>query len=65
MFKLGCLGHSRAGADQQSVKFSGNPPMSQVLLTALFALCISLLTFAASFADAPESIYVPAAVQSE
>lgn len=29
--------------------------MSQVLLTALFALAISFLTFAASFAEVPRS----------
>ena len=29
--------------------------MSQLLVTALFALAISFLTFAASFADAPRS----------
>lgn len=29
--------------------------MSQLLLTALFALAISFLTFAASFADVPRS----------
>jgi hypothetical protein len=34
--------------------------MSQLLLTALFALSISFLTFAASFAEAPRSEYLPA-----
>jgi hypothetical protein len=29
--------------------------MSQLLLTALFAIAISFLTFAASFADVPRS----------
>lgn len=36
--------------------------MSQLLLTALFALSISFLTFAASFAEAPRSEFLPAAV---
>lgn len=30
-------------------------PMSQLMLTALFALAISFLTFAASFAEVPRS----------
>jgi hypothetical protein len=34
---------------------SGMNKMSQLLLTALFALAISFLTFAASFADVPRS----------
>ena len=33
--------------------------MSQFLLTALFALSISFLTFAASFAEVPRSDFVP------
>lgn len=37
------------------------PTMSQLLLTALFALSISFLTFAASFAEVPRSDYVPMA----
>lgn len=36
--------------------------MSQLLLTALFALSISFLTFAASFAEVPRSDFVPSAV---
>lgn len=35
--------------------------MSQLLLTALFALSISFLTFAASFAEVPRSDFLPAA----
>ena len=35
------------------------PTMSQLMLTALFALSISFLTFAASFAEAPRSEFVP------
>ena len=35
--------------------------MSQIMLTALFALSISFLTFAASFAEAPRSEFVPTA----
>lgn len=38
--------------------------MSQILLTALFALSISFLTFAASFAEAPRSEFMPAAAVS-
>jgi hypothetical protein len=34
---------------------SGMNKMSQLLLTALFAIAISFLTFAASFADVPRS----------
>ncbi|WP_297104430.1 hypothetical protein [uncultured Devosia sp.] len=37
--------------------------MSQLMLTALFALSISFLTFAASFAEAPRSEIAPAAVE--
>lgn len=33
----------------------GMKKMTQLLLTALFALSISFLTFAASFADVPRS----------
>jgi hypothetical protein len=33
--------------------------MPQILLTALFALTLSFLTFAASFAEAPRSEFVP------
>ncbi|QYO75868.1 hypothetical protein [Devosia salina] len=33
--------------------------MSQIMLTALFALSISFLTFAASFAEAPRSEFLP------
>jgi hypothetical protein len=33
--------------------------VSQILLTALFALAISFLTFAASFAEAPRSEFMP------
>ncbi len=32
--------------------------MTQLLLTALFALALSFLTFAASFAEAPRSQFV-------
>lgn len=39
--------------------------MSQLLLTALFALAISFLTFAASFAEAPRSEFLPAVVASQ
>lgn len=33
----------------------GSKKMSQLVITALFALAISFLTFAASFADVPRS----------
>jgi uncharacterized protein YccT (UPF0319 family) len=33
----------------------GYSKMSQLILTALFALALSFLTFAASFADVPRS----------
>jgi hypothetical protein len=39
--------------------------MSQLLLTALFALSISFLTFAASFAEVPRSDFVPAPVTTQ
>lgn len=38
--------------------------MPQILLTALFALCLSFLTFAASFAEVPRADYMPTAVVS-
>jgi len=38
---------------------TGLNKMSQTLLTVLFALALSLLTFAASFADAPRSEFMP------
>lgn len=38
--------------------------MSQLLLTALFALSISFLTFAASFAEVPRSDYLPASISA-
>lgn len=34
---------------------SGSFKMSQLLLTALFAIALSFLTFAASFAEVPRS----------
>jgi hypothetical protein len=44
------------GSRQPSVNAtSGLKKMSQFILTALFALAISFLTFAASFADVPRS----------
>ena len=35
--------------------------MTQILLTALFALALSFLTFAASFAETPRSEFSPSA----
>lgn len=37
--------------------------MSQLLVTALFALSISFLTFAASFAEVPSSQLAPAVAE--
>lgn len=39
--------------------------MPQLLLTALFVLSISVLTFAASFAEVPDSFYVPVIADRE
>lgn len=39
--------------------------MTQFLLTALFAAALTFLTFAASFADAPRSEFMPAAVSTD
>lgn len=39
--------------------------MPQILLTALFALTLSFLTFAASFAEAPRSEYAPVIAAGE
>lgn len=41
---------------------SGIKSMSQLLLTALFALALSFLTFAASFAEVPRSEFAPAVI---
>lgn len=39
--------------------------MSQFLLTALFAVALSFLTFAASFAEVPRSELVPVAASQQ
>lgn len=39
--------------------------MSQFLLTALFAIALSFLTFAASFAEVPRSELVPFSVSQQ
>lgn len=39
--------------------------MSQIVLTVLFALSISFLTFAASLAEVPRSDFAPAMAASE
>lgn len=50
------LTEAEGGSRQPRVNaVSGLKRMSQLLLTALFALAISFLTFAASFADVPRS----------
>lgn len=41
---------------------TGLNKMSQILLTALFAIALSFLTFAASFAEAPRSEFMPSVV---
>ncbi|SEQ07048.1 hypothetical protein SAMN05428969_1814 [Devosia sp. YR412] len=41
---------------------SGLNKMSQLILTALFALALSFLTFAASFAEVPRSEFAPVAI---
>jgi len=41
--------------DSSQGDISGMNKMSQIILTALFALALSFLTFAASFADVPRS----------
>jgi len=38
---------------------SGLNPMSQLIITALFAIALSFLTFAASFAEVPRSEFAP------
>lgn len=61
MFKPGGLEESNADADhawsgRHSVNaMSGFKKMPQIVLTVLFALSISFLTFAASFAEVPRS----------
>lgn len=40
---------------------TGSRPMTQILLTVMFALVLSLLTFAASFAEVPRSEFLPSA----
>ncbi len=44
---------------------SGLKAVSQFLLTVLFALSISVLTFAASFAEVPQSTYLPTSALSD
>jgi hypothetical protein len=41
----------------------GSINMYKLLLTALFAMALSFLTFAASFAEVPRSEFVPAVTQ--
>lgn len=47
--------------DRPGVKIKVLQFMSQIMLTALFALSISFLTFAASFAEVPRSEIAPSA----
>jgi len=50
------LTEANDGSRQSSVNaMPGMNKMSQLILTALFALSLSFLTFAASFADVPRS----------
>lgn len=44
---------------------SGLKAISQFVLTALFALSISFVAFSASFAEVPQSTYMPAAILAE
>ena len=44
---------------------SGLNKMSQLIITALFAIALSFLTFAASFAEVPRSELVPVSVSHE
>ena len=44
---------------------SGLNTMSQLIITALFAIALSFLTFAASFAEVPRSELVPVQVSHE
>lgn len=39
--------------------------MTQIALTALFAVALSFLTFAASFADVPRSEFTPSVSSQE
>lgn len=41
---------------------TGLNKMTQILLTALFAVTLSFLTFAASFAETPRSEFMPSVV---
>jgi hypothetical protein len=41
----------------------GLSKLSQIVLTALFAIALSFLTFAASFAEVPRSEFVPLVTQ--
>jgi hypothetical protein len=41
----------------------GTIKMHKVLLTTLFAVALSFLTFAASFAEVPRSAFVPLVTQ--
>lgn len=43
----------------------GLKTMSQLVLTALFAIALSFLTFAASFAEVPRSELVPGLASHE
>lgn len=47
-------------AVSEEVAMFGGKIVSQLLITALFALSLSFLTFAASFAEVPRSEYLPA-----
>lgn len=44
---------------------SGLNRLSQLLVTALFAIALSFLTFAASFAEVPRSEFVPVVASQE
>lgn len=44
---------------------SGLSKMSQIIITALFAIALSFLTFAASFAEVPRSEFAPVVSSQE
>ena len=49
----------------QASPMSGSNKMSQLILTALFAIALSFLTFAASFAEVPRSEFAPVIASHE
>lgn len=57
-------GHrSRSNWERPDSSMPGTIKMYKVLLTTLFAVALSFLTFAASFAEVPRSAFVPLVTQ--